>query len=99
MNDGDDEGCTELAQTGPVGWREKGAASVAGPVSADAAFPGEFDPDLVAAPSSDVVAYMFVIWKRSGDRTQVRFMPGCLIWSVVLSIALTILVNLLIRLF
>ena len=42
---------------------------------------------------------MFMIWKRSGERTQVRFMPGCLVWSIVLSIALTILVNLLIRLF
>jgi hypothetical protein len=39
---------------------------------------------------------MFV-W-RSGGRTRVRFMPGCLVWSIVLSIALTILVNLLIRL-
>jgi hypothetical protein len=37
------------------------------------------------------------IWK-SGGRTRVRFMPGCLIWSIVLSVALTILVNLLIRL-
>jgi hypothetical protein len=54
---------------------------------------------VVAAPSSDVVACMFVIWKRPGERTQARFMPGCLVWSVVLSIALTILVNLLIRLF
>jgi hypothetical protein len=42
---------------------------------------------------------MFVIWKRSGKRPQVRFMPGCLLWSIVLSIALTILLNLLIRLF
>ena len=42
---------------------------------------------------------MLVIWKRSGERAQVRFMPGCLVWSIVLSIALTILVNLLIRLF
>ena len=41
---------------------------------------------------------MFVIRKRSGERTQVRFMPGCLLWSIVLSIALTILLNLLIRL-
>jgi hypothetical protein len=40
---------------------------------------------------------MFVIWKRSGERAQVRFMSGCLVWSIVLSIALTILVNLLIR--
>jgi hypothetical protein len=42
---------------------------------------------------------MFMIWKRSGQRTQVRFMPGCLIWSIMLSIALTIIVNVLIRLF
>lgn len=28
-----------------------------------------------------------------------RFMPGCLIWSVLLSVALTISINLLIRLF
>ena len=41
---------------------------------------------------------MFV-FKRSGRRAQVRFMPGCLIWSLLLSIALTILVNVLIRLF
>jgi hypothetical protein len=38
---------------------------------------------------------MFVIWKRVGERTQVRFM----LWSIVISIALTVLVNLLIRLF
>ena len=42
---------------------------------------------------------MFVIWKKSGERTQVRFLPGGLLWSIVLSIALTILLNLLIRLF
>jgi hypothetical protein len=41
---------------------------------------------------------MFVIWKRAGERTQVRFMPGCLVWSIVLSVALTILANVLIRL-
>jgi hypothetical protein len=41
---------------------------------------------------------MFVIWKRSGERTQVRFMWGCLGWSIVVSIVLTLLVNLLIRL-
>jgi hypothetical protein len=41
---------------------------------------------------------MFAIWKRSGESTQVRFMPGCLVWSIVLSLGLTILVNLLIRL-
>jgi len=42
---------------------------------------------------------MFVIWKRAGERTRVRFFPGCLLWSIVLSIVLTVLVNLLIRLF
>jgi hypothetical protein len=42
---------------------------------------------------------VFFFWKRSGERTQFRFMPGCLLWSIVLSIALTILLNLLIRLF
>jgi len=42
---------------------------------------------------------MLAIWKRSGERTQVRFKPGCLLWSIVLSIALTILLNLLIRIF
>jgi hypothetical protein len=42
---------------------------------------------------------MFVIWKRSGERTRVGFMPGCLLWPIAMSIALTILVNLLIRLF
>jgi hypothetical protein len=40
---------------------------------------------------------MFLIWKRSGEHARIRFMPGCLVWSIVLSIALTILVNLLIR--
>ena len=42
---------------------------------------------------------MFMIWKRSGERAQMRFMPGCLVWSIVLSIALTVVVNLVIRLF
>jgi hypothetical protein len=32
-------------------------------------------------------------------RTHVRFLPRCLIWSIVLSIALTIVLNLLIRSF
>jgi hypothetical protein len=40
---------------------------------------------------------MFLIWKRSGEPMQVRFMPGCLIWSIVISIVLTVLLNLLIR--
>jgi hypothetical protein len=42
---------------------------------------------------------LFVIWKRSGQRTQVRFMPGCLMWSIAISIVLTILVNVVLRLF
>jgi hypothetical protein len=40
---------------------------------------------------------MFLFTKRPGRRAQVRFMPGCLVWSLVLSIGLTILVNLIIR--
>ena len=42
---------------------------------------------------------MFMFSKRPGDRTRVRFMPGCLLTSILLSIALTILLNLAIRLF
>ena len=42
---------------------------------------------------------MFVFSKRSGERARVRFMPGCLVWSLILSIGLTILLNVLIRLF
>jgi hypothetical protein len=38
------------------------------------------------------------IFKRPGHKTQVRFMPGCLIWSIVLSVGLTVLLNVLIRL-
>ena len=40
---------------------------------------------------------MFLFTKRPGERTQVRFMPGCLVISLLLSIGLTILINLLIR--
>ena len=42
---------------------------------------------------------MFLFTRRSGSRAQVRFMPGCLVGSIVLSIGLTVLVNVLIRLF
>ena len=42
---------------------------------------------------------MLLFTKRPGRRTEVRFMPGCLVFSLLLSIGLTILVNLLIRLF
>lgn len=41
---------------------------------------------------------MFV-FKRPGRKAEFRFMPGCLIWSIVLSIGLTILLNLAIRVF
>jgi hypothetical protein len=41
---------------------------------------------------------MVVIFKGPGRGPKVRFMPGCLIWSILLSVALTILVNVLIRL-
>ena len=40
---------------------------------------------------------MFLFTKGPGRRTQVRFMPGCLVVSVVLSIALTIMVNVIFR--
>jgi hypothetical protein len=40
---------------------------------------------------------MFLFTKRPGERTQVRFMPGCLVISLILSVALTILVNAIIR--
>jgi hypothetical protein len=42
---------------------------------------------------------VFIISKRSGRRAQFRFFPGCLVWSLILSIALTVIVNLLIRAF
>lgn len=42
---------------------------------------------------------MFSFTKRPGRRAQVRFMPGCLVGSIVLSIGLTVLLNVLIRLF
>ena len=42
---------------------------------------------------------MFLFTKRPGRRAQVRFMPGCLVTSLLLSVGLTILLNLIIRLF
>jgi hypothetical protein len=42
---------------------------------------------------------VLIFSKRPGRRAQVRFMPGCLLWSLVLSVALTVLLNLLIRAF
>jgi hypothetical protein len=40
---------------------------------------------------------MFLFTERPGGRARVRFMPGCLVMSLILSIVLTILVNLIIR--
>jgi hypothetical protein len=40
-----------------------------------------------------------IFFKRPGRRAQFRFMPGCLIWSILLSVVLTVLVNVLFRLF
>lgn len=40
---------------------------------------------------------MFLFTKQPGERARVRFMPGCLVISLILSITLTILVNLIIR--
>ena len=42
---------------------------------------------------------MFVFSKRSGQRGRVKFFPGCLVWSLILSIGLTILLNVAIRAF
>jgi hypothetical protein len=42
---------------------------------------------------------VFIFTKRRGERTQFRFSPGCLFWSLALSIAATLLINLLIRAF
>jgi hypothetical protein len=40
---------------------------------------------------------VFLITKRRGRRTNVRFMPGCLVLSLLLSLGLTLFVNLLLR--
>lgn len=42
---------------------------------------------------------MLLFTKRAGRRTQVRFMPGCLVISLVASLVLTLLLNLIIRAF
>jgi len=42
---------------------------------------------------------MFLFTKRPGRRAQVRFMPGCLVFSIVASLVLTIVLNLIIRAF
>jgi hypothetical protein len=42
---------------------------------------------------------MFLFTKRPGERAQFRFMPGCFVTSLALSLGLTVLINVLIRLF
>jgi hypothetical protein len=42
---------------------------------------------------------MFSYTKRPGQKGRFRFHPGCLIVSLLLSVALTVLINVLIRLF
>jgi hypothetical protein len=42
---------------------------------------------------------VFIFTKRSGQRGRWQFRPGCLVWSLILSIGLTILLNLAIRAF
>jgi len=42
---------------------------------------------------------MVLFTKRPGERARFRFMPGCLVMSLALSLGLTVLINLLIRLF
>ena len=42
---------------------------------------------------------MFIFSKRSGQRGRVKFFPGCLVFSLIASIVLTILLNLIIRAF
>ena len=38
-----------------------------------------------------------IVFKRPGRKAEFKFMPGCLIWSLVISLVLTVLINLLIR--
>ena len=42
---------------------------------------------------------MFVFTKRPGRRGNFRFLPGCLVFSLVASIVLTVLLNVIIRAF
>lgn len=42
---------------------------------------------------------MFIFTKRMGQPGRARFMPGCLVWSILMSITLTVVVNVIIRLF
>lgn len=42
---------------------------------------------------------MFLFTKQPGAKAGFRFTPGCLVGSLLLSIGLTVLINVLIRLF
>ena len=42
---------------------------------------------------------MFIWTKRPGQPGRARFFPGCLVFSLVASLVLTVLLNLLIRAF
>jgi hypothetical protein len=42
---------------------------------------------------------MFIFSRGPGGRTRTSFHPGCLVWSLLLSVVLTVLVNVLIRAF
>jgi len=42
---------------------------------------------------------LFSYSKRPGRRGEFRFRPGCLVWSLLLSVGLTILLNVLLRAF
>ena len=42
---------------------------------------------------------MLLFTKRPGSRTQMRFMPGCLVISLVASLVLTLRLNVIIRAF
>ncbi len=42
---------------------------------------------------------MFLFTKRPGEQARFRFMPGCLVSSLLLSLGLTVLINVVIRLF
>ncbi|MDQ3723993.1 MAG: hypothetical protein M3376_13245 [Actinomycetota bacterium] len=46
---------------------------------------------------AEVDKSMFIFSKRPGRCGSVRFMPGCLVFSLVASIVLTILLNVIIR--
>jgi len=40
-----------------------------------------------------------IFFKRPGSRGQVRFAPGCLIFSLIASVVLTVVLNLILNIF